>query len=111
MSRTPSGVRLLRAGIGVVVAFVVVVGGYITWAAVANPDVRLKPQWLPEGQSFDHSYWLPFWVVAIGGAGLVALVLWKALRRMQQGEDLYEGRIGRGLRRRGERFVEDDEAA
>ena len=101
------GRRLVRAGIGAVVAFLAFVGGYLVWAAVANPDVRLKPQWLPEGQSFDHSYWIPVLVVTLGGAVLVGVVLWKAYRRMQSGEDLYEQRLGRGLRRRSERHLDE----
>ena len=107
MSDTQTGLKLLRAGIGVVVAFLVLVGGYLVWAAVNNPDVRLKPQWIPEGQTFDHSYWLPVLVVTLGGAVLVGIVLWKAYRRMRAGEDLYEGRMGQGLRRRGERHIDD----
>ncbi len=107
MSELHQGLRLLRAGLGVVIAFLLFVGGYLTWAAIANPDVRLKkPRWV-EG-TFDHSYWLPVLLVTVGGAVLVGIVLWKAYRRMQAGEDLYEGRMGRGLRRRGERFVEDE---
>ena len=106
MSATTTGIKLLRAGIGVVVAFLVFVGGYLTWAAIANPDVRLKkPRWV-EG-TFDHSYWLPVLLVTVGGAVLVGIVLWKAYRRMQAGEDLYRDRMGQGLRRRGERYLED----
>ena len=107
MSQVPTGVKLVRAGIGVVVAFVVSVGGYLVWAAIANPDVRLKkPKWV-EG-AFDHSYWIPVLAVTLGGAVLVGAVLWTAYRRLQAGEDLYEGRIGRGLRRRGERHLDDE---
>ncbi len=106
MSHTPTGLKLVRAGIGVVVAFIVSVGGYLVWAAVANPDVRLKkPRWV-EG-AFDHSYWLPVLAVTLGGAALVGVVLWTAYRRLKAGEDLYEGRMGQGLRRRGERHVDD----
>ncbi len=105
MSNLDLGRRLLRAGLAVVAAFLAFVGGYLVWAAVANPDVRLKqPRWV-EG-AFDHSYWIPVLVVTLGGALLVGIVLLKAYRRMQSGEDLYEGRIGRGLRRRGERHVD-----
>ena len=107
MSDQGPGLRLLRLGIGVVVGFLVAAGAYLTWAALANPDVRLRqPGWV-EG-TFDHSYWTPVLLVTLGGAVLVGLVLWAAYRRMQAGEDLYEGRMGRGLRRRGERFVDDD---
>ena len=106
MSSAATGLKLLRAGIGVVVAFVVSVGGYLVWAALANPDVRLKkPTWV-EG-AFDHSYWLPVLLVTLGGAVLVGVVLWTAYRRVRAGEDLYEGRLGRGLRRRGERHLGD----
>ena len=107
MSQTDTGVKLVRAGIGVVVAFIAFVGGYLVWAAVTNPDVRLKkPKWV-EG-AFDHSYWLPVLAVTLGGAVLVGIVLWKAYRRLRAGEDLYEGRMGQGLRRRGERHLDGD---
>jgi multisubunit Na+/H+ antiporter MnhB subunit len=101
-----TGLRLLRAAIGAVVAFVVFAGGWLLWSAVSNPDVRLKrPKWVEAG--FDHSYWIPVIVVTVGGAVLVGAVLWKAYRRLRAGEDLYEGRTGRGLRRRGERHIEE----
>ncbi|WP_420457032.1 hypothetical protein [Rubrivirga sp.] len=109
MSSARLGLRLVRWAIGAVVAFVVAAGGYLVWAALANPDVRLKqPRWV-EG-AFDHSYWIPVLVVTLGGAALVGLVLWTAYRRLRAGEDLYEGRSGRGVRRRGERFVDDEPA-
>ncbi|MAQ92130.1 MAG: hypothetical protein CMM84_01170 [Rhodothermaceae bacterium] len=101
MSSAPLGLRLVCLAIGAVVAFLVAAGGYLTWAALANPDVRLKqPRWF-EG-AFDHSYWIPVLVVTLGGAVLVGLVLWTAYRRLKAGEDLYAGRSGRGVRRRGE---------
>lgn len=107
MSDDRLGLRLVRLGIGVVVGFLVSAGAYLAWAAWANPDVRLKrPGWV-EG-AFDHSYWAPVLVVTLGGAVLVGLVLWAAYRRLRNGEDLYEERLGRGIRRRGERFVDSD---
>ena len=105
MSGARTGLRLLRAGLGVIVAFVVFAGGWLVWAAATNPDVRLKqPRWVEDG--FDHSFWLPVLVVTLGGALLVGAVLWTAYRRLRAGEDLYEGRMGRGLRRRGERHLD-----
>ena len=105
MSGRQTGERAVRFGLGVVVGFLASVGGYLVWAAVANPDVRLKqPGWV-EG-AFDHSYWAPVLVVTLGGAVLVGLVLWAAYRRLRAGEDLYEGRIGKGQRRRGERHLD-----
>lgn len=107
MSTQDTGLRLLRAALGVVVAFLAIVGGWLLWAAITNPDVRLKrPRWVEAG--FDHSYWLPVLAVTLGGAVLVGLVLWKAYRRIRSGEDLYRERFGQGLRRRGERFVDDE---
>ena len=106
MSRSDLGLRLVRLAIGGVVGFLLAAGGYLAWAAWANPDVRLKrPRWV-DG-AFDHSYWIPVLVVTLGGAALVGLVLWSAYKRLRAGEDLYEERIGRGLRRRGERFMDD----
>ena len=105
MSDTRLGLRLVRLAIGAVVGFVAAAGAYLLWAAWANPDVRLKrPRWV-EG-AFDHSYWIPVLVVTLGGAVLVGLVLWRAYRRLQAGEDLYDERLGRGLRRRGERHLD-----
>lgn len=107
MSSRGPGLRLLRAGLSIIAAFLAFVGGYLVWAAWAHPEVRLRrPRWV-EG-AFDHSYWLPVLVVTIGGAVLVALVLVAAYRRMLRGDDLYEGRIGRGVRRRGERYLDGD---
>ena len=107
MSTSGTGLRLLRLGLGVIVGFLVAAGAYLGWAAWANPDVRLRqPRWV-EG-AFDHSYWIPVLAVTLGGAVLVALVLWKAYQRLRAGEDLYEERLGRGVRRRGERFVDDE---
>lgn len=107
MSDARLGLRLVKLAIGTIVAFIVAAGGYLVWAALANPDVRLKqPRWV-EG-AFDHSYWIPVLVVTLGGAALVGLVLWTAYRRLSAGEDLYAGRSGQGLRRRGERHLGDD---
>ena len=109
--RPDTGTRLLRAGLATVAAFVAIVGGWITWAAFTNPDVRLKrPRWLDDGQAFDGSYWTPLWLTAVVGALLVGWVLWKALGRVRAGEDLFEQRMGRGLRRRGERYSDPHNA-
>lgn len=106
MSANETGLRMLRAALGVVLAFIVAAGGWLAWAAATNPDVRLKqPRWVEGG--FDHSFWIPVLVVTVGGAALVGAVLWTAYRRMRAGEDLYEGRFGRGVRRRGERELGD----
>ena len=95
------GARLLRIALVGVGVFVAAVGGWLVWAAAANPDVRLKrPRWV-EG-AFEHSFWLPVLVVTLGGAFLVGAILWTALRRLRAGEDLYAQRTGRGVRRRGE---------
>ncbi len=97
---------MLRAGLGIVAAFVAVVGGWLVWAAATNPDVRLKrPKWV--AGAFDHTFWIPVLVVTVGGAALVGVVLWTALRRLRAGEDLYAQRTGQGLRRRGERHLSD----
>ena len=105
MSDAPRiGRRLLRSGLGAVAVFVAAVGGWLVWAAATNPDVTLKkPRWV--AGAFEHSFWLPVLVVTVGGALLVGIVLWTALRRLRAGEDLYAQRMGRGLRRRGERNI------
>jgi hypothetical protein len=105
VSSGATGLRLLRAAMGVILAFAVFAGGWLLWAAVSNPDVRLKrPSWVEGG--FDHSFWIPVLVVTLGGALLVGAVLWKAYRRLLSGEDLYGQRSGRGVRRRGERHLD-----
>ncbi len=107
MSERDPGLRLLRLGLGIVLAFLASAGAWLLWAAVTNPDVRLKrPTWVDAG--FSHSYWLPVLLVTLGGAALVGLVLWTAYRRVRAGENLYEERFGRGLRRRGERYVDEE---
>ena len=101
-TRRQRGLALLRIGLGVVVAFIVLGGGWTVWKAIENPDVRLKkPGWV-EG-AFDHSFWSPLLVGMIGGAVLVGVVLWTAYRRLRAGEDLFAQRTGQGVRRRGER--------
>lgn len=107
MNRARTGLRMVRAAIGAVAAFLLAAGAYLAWAALANPDVRLKkPDWV-QG-AFDHSYWIPVLAVTLGGAALIGWVFWRAYRRLADGEDLYAGRMGQGLRRRGERFVDDE---
>ena len=101
-TRRQRGLALLRAGLAIVVAFIVGGGGWILWKAVQNPDVRLKkPSWV-DG-TFDHSYWSPLLLGVFGGAALVGLVLWTAYKRLRDGEDLFAQRTGQGVRRRGER--------
>ncbi|MEM6327320.1 MAG: hypothetical protein AAF791_09400 [Bacteroidota bacterium] len=79
---------------------------WIAWKAATNPDVRLKPQWLPDDQTvFDHSFWSPLLVTVVVGGGIVGWILWRAYRRIAAGENLYEERLGRGVRRRGERVI------
>ena len=98
---------MLRWSLGGLAVACAVGTAWIAWKAAANPDVRLKPQWLPEGAAFDHSYWLPLlFTVTVGGA-IVGWILWQAYRRIRSGEDLYAGRMGRGVRRRGERRLEE----
>lgn len=108
MSQHDLGLRMVRAALVSVGVFIAAAGGWLAWSALTNPDVRLKrPRWVEAG--FDHSYWIPVLVVTVGGAVLVGTVLWTAYRRLQSGEDLYEGRFGRGLRRRGERHIDNVE--
>ncbi|HEX8386372.1 MAG TPA: hypothetical protein VF576_09315 [Rubricoccaceae bacterium] len=98
------GAGLLRSALAGLGVFVAAVGGWLVWAAASNPDVRLKrPRWV-EG-AFDHAFWVPVLVVTLGGAALVGVVLWTALRRLRAGEDLYAQRTGRSVRRRGERHL------
>ena len=99
---------MVRAGLIALGAFLVGAGGWLVVQSVIHPEVRLKrPSWLADGAAFDHAFWSPVLFVVLGGATLVGLVLWVALRRMKAGEDLYEQRLGKGIRRRGETHLND----
>lgn len=109
MSSASSGERMLRAALVGVGAFLAGAGGWIAWQAIRNPDVRARrPRSLDTSTVFDHAFWSPLLWTVVVGALAVAAVFWVALRRMRRGEDLYAGRTGRGLRRRGERALHDD---
>ena len=101
------GLGMLRWALGGLAAFLVGASGWILWRAYENPDVRLKPQWVPEGEAFDHSFWSPLLATVVVGSLLVGWILWRAFRRLRAGEDLYAGRFGRGVRRRGEEHLGD----
>ncbi|MFN3596792.1 MAG: hypothetical protein ACK41D_05935 [Rubricoccaceae bacterium] len=106
--RAVFGLRMIRGGLAIVGAFIAVAGTWTLVQAARNPDVRARrPRWLDPATPFDWSFWTPVIVCVIGGALLVGAVFWRAYRRMQAGEDLYAARSGRGLRRRGERFLDD----
>lgn len=108
MSAEP-GPRLLRGGLVALGAFLVGAGGWIAYQAVRHPDVVLKrPKRLDGTVPFEHSFWSPLlWTVVVGSL-LVGAVLWTALRRIRRGENLYAARMGKGVRRRGERRLTDD---
>ena len=104
------GIRYLVVALGGLLATSLVGTAWIAWNAVQNPDVRAKrPSWLDDGEAFDASFWSPLLATVVIGAGLVGWVLWRAYRRLKAGEDLYAERLGQGLRRRGERFIGDDD--
>ena len=104
------GIRYLVAALGGLLLVSLLGTAWIVWKAIENPDVRAKrPSWLEDGQAFDASFWSPLLLTVVIGAGIVAWVLWKAYRRLRDGEDLYAQRLGQGLRRRGERFVGRDD--
>ena len=98
---------MLAWALGGLAAFLAGSVAWIGWRAATNPDVRLKPQWLAEGQELDGSFWSPLLLTVVLGSLAVAWVLWRAYRRIQSGEDLYAGRFGAGVRRRGERHVDE----
>lgn len=102
------GMRMVKAGLVAVGAFVAGAGLWLIFQALSNPDVRLKrPRWIENSAAFDHSFWWPVIIGVVGGAALVALVLWTAYRRLRSGEDLYAQRHGKGVRRRGEAHLGD----
>lgn len=101
-----TGRRLLIFGGTLVFGIAIGLTIWITDKALANPDVRLeRPGWLDAALAFDASFWAPLLVTVVGGAGLVLYVFWRAYRRLRAGEDLYDARLGRGLRRRGEQHL------
>jgi len=102
---------MLRWSFGGLAVFLVASGGWTLMRAIQNPDVRLKPQWVPEGQAFDHSFWSPMFLTIVIGTGIVAWILWRAFQRIKAGEDLYENRFGKGLRRHGEAHLRDGDTA
>ncbi len=107
-----SGRRLLTVALGLFGGLVVGIAGWTAAQALRNPDVRTRrPRWLDEAAGYDVSFWLPLLVTVVVGGGLVVYVLARALRRIRAGEDLYARRVGRGVRRRGERHLEGEEDA
>ena len=101
---------MLRWSLGGLAVFLLSAGGWTIARAIQNPDVRLKPQWVPDGESFDHSFWTPMLLTVVVGSLLVGWVLWRAWARLRAGEDLYAERFGQGLRRRGETHLTDGDA-
>ena len=101
-----TGRRLL---VGAFVVVAVLAGGIAWWTvdkALGNPEVRARrPSWLNETVGFDVPFWLPLFLTVVVGAVFVLFVFWRAYRRLQAGDDLYAGRHGRGVRRRGEHFL------
>lgn len=110
MNRSTAGpVRLLRAAIAVVLLFAI--GGtiWLVGTAAGNPDVRAKtPGWF-EGL-LSAPFWLPLTVTFLGGCLLVVWIYARAIRRLDNGEDLHDlsfrDRTRRALRQR----LEEDRA-
>ena len=105
------GLGMLRWALGGLAVFLVTASGWTLVRAIQNPDVRLKPQWVAEGRTFDHSFWSPLLFTVVIGSLLVGWVLWRAYQRLQSGEDLYAERFGKGLRRNRESHLTDGDRA
>ena len=106
------GMRMLRGAAAVLVVMALAIALWVWYTALDNPDVRLeRPSWLEDGRAFDFSFWTPLEVTVVVGAVLAGIIFWTAWKRLRSGEDLYANRMGKGVRRRGERFIEDDPAA
>ena len=91
------GLRLVRAGIAGVVAFLIAAGVWVAVQAARNPDVRARrPRWLDADAAYDVSYWAPLLVTVVVGALLVLAVLVRAARRLKAGEDLFGQNRSRG---------------
>lgn len=108
---THAGRRLLTGALLLVGSLLLAMATWTVVKALQHPDVRTRrPRWLDQAVGFDVSFWIPLLLTVVVGGGLVAYVLVRALRRLQAGEDLYATRFGRGVRRRGERRLQDDDA-
>lgn len=106
------GATMLRWSLVGLLVSVLAGAAWIAWKAATNPDVRLeRPKSLAPDQPFDFSFWSPLLVTVVVGGALVGWILWRAYRRIAAGEDLYEQRFGRGVRRRGEQVVSPEEEA
>lgn len=104
------GLRLIRQAAWTLVGLAVAATTWTVVQAIRNPDVRARrPRWLDPSVGFDASFWIPLAVTLVVGFGLVLAVLVRALRRLRAGEDLYANRFGRGIRRRGEEHLADNE--
>ena len=103
------GIQMLRWAAVVLAVMAISIALWVWYAALGNPDVRLeRPSWLEDGQAFDFSFWTPLEVTVLVGGTLAGIIFWTAWKRIRRGEDLYANRMGKGVRRRGERFIEDN---
>lgn len=104
------GMRMLKGGIAISLLLAIAM---ITWTvdkALSNPDVQTKrPSWLDSATGFEVSFWIPLFLTISIGVGLVTFVFLRAARRIGQGEDLYANRMGKRVRRRGERHLRDSD--
>ena len=102
------GIQMLRWAAIVLAVMAISIALWVWYAALGNPDVRLeRPSWLAEDRTFDFSFWTPLEVTVLVGGALAGIIFWTAWKRIRSGEDLYANRMGKGVRRRGERFIED----
>ena len=100
------GIRMLV--VGLVLALVMGAGviGWLIDTAPDHADVRLeRPGSLDPEAAFDFSFWLPLGVTFGIGIVLVGYIFFRAAQRLRAGDDLYAQRLGRGVRRRGERYL------
>ena len=105
------GLQMLRWAAAVLAVMALGIAVWVGYAALDNPDVRLeRPSWLADDQAFDFSFWTPLEVTVLVGGVLAGIIFWTAWRRIKSGEDLYANRMGKGVRRRNERFIEGPEA-
>ncbi|MDX1439075.1 MAG: hypothetical protein R3284_04145 [Rubricoccaceae bacterium] len=104
------GLHLLKAGVAISIVLAI---GLLTWLidkALDNPDVQTKsPDWLVNAGGFSTSFWVPLIATVGVGIGLVLFVFLRAAKRIREGEDIYANRLGRNVRRRGERHIHQTE--
>ncbi len=85
-------IALLRAAFVAVVGFALLTAGWLAFQAVQHPGTHAR-QFGKYGEAVP--LWLPLILFVLFGLAAVAYVFFRAARRLQAGDDLYENRVRR----------------